>query len=581
MENINKIIAITLDPSYDGKGGNCKVVGFFANNIYINDPDLIQSTFYTSGKIYSSKLYEIGVNLDKHDLIEIIPAGEINFEAGLNKNIFIYIKQVNKIGTPVIDIPSEYLADEYLDLEYITNFCNSKNLIQERIKRLYLCDHNQIFGPLEYKNSKISPIKGKETNAFEYHIEELIEDELLSNLYLIKEPRVKIKTVDCSTPAQLVEFLKDRITIDRADLNLILKVGQEISSINNKESGLDLVRLKRAERYLYQLKLSFEQLQKLGQNKDWAEIVKNCIDNSREEFEKSVLEKIESRLEVIESEIEIKNKEFISIQELVENEQHKLDDINNQIKVLKSKKEEIITTIKIMANIQPSVSSPTIDSRLSFEDLISVEFLTDLKGSPVFTDLDDFYDELKDQYSCRFPNQDKYEDGLILLKESRFLLAKSTDYVLNLLSHVGNAKIAIQNAEADWLKFKYWIDNGLLSILKQASGDIDQHYYYVLQDFNIASFECYGKPIIDICNGIRKTIDGIHTLPSNLTIILIRTDEEIDDFGFELNTSTFKNWKCLPNLSSISLIKLPTDELIDLNNISFNRAPQDYSDQYF
>ncbi len=580
MENINKIIAITSDKTNDGNGGNCKVIGIELDNLYIDDPEEICDIFYTSGIIFSNKLYEYGIDIEINDLIEIIPS-KINFDIEENRNIYVGIKQVNKLGTPVIDIPSEYLTDEYLDLENITYFCNSNNLIQPHITRLYLCDHNQIFGPLKYENNKILPIKGKETNTFEYHIEELIEDELLSHLYLIKEPRVKIKTVDCSTPAQLVEFLKDRISIDRADLNLILKVGQEISLINNKDSGLDLVRLKRAELYLNQLKLSFEQLQKLGQNKDWAEVVKNCIDEHEEEFEKAVLGKLHSNLDEIEKEIETKNTELVLIGELLEKEQYKLSEMQYQIQVLESKKDEIISIIRIMANIQQPTLASAVDSNKTYEDSISVELLSHLSGSSIYTDLYDFYEELFDKFKFHVKNQDKYEDGLILLKESRFLLAKSTDYVLNLLSHVGDAKVAIHHAEADWLKFKLWKDNGLLSVIKQASDDIDQHYFYVLQDFNIASFECYGKPILDISNRIRTTIDGVQTLPSNFTIILIRTDEEIDDFGFELNKSTFKNWKCLPNISSINLIKFPIDELIDLNNISFDRAALDYSDQYF
>jgi len=337
MENINKIIAITSDKTNDGNGGNCKVIGIELDNLYIDDPEEICDIFYTSGIIFSNKLYEYGIDIEINDLIEIIPS-KINFDIEENRNIYVGIKQVNKLGTPVIDIPSEYLTDEYLDLENITYFCNSNNLIQPHITRLYLCDHNQIFGPLKYENNKILPIKGKETNTFEYHIEELIEDELLSHLYLIKEPRVKIKTVDCSTPAQLVEFLKDRISIDRADLNLILKVGQEISLINNKDSGLDLVRLKRAELYLNQLKLSFEQLQKLGQNKDWAEVVKNCIDEHEEEFEKAVLGKLHSNLDEIEKEIETKNTELVLIGELLEKEQYKLSEMQDQIQVLESKK---------------------------------------------------------------------------------------------------------------------------------------------------------------------------------------------------------------------------------------------------
>ncbi|WP_068598612.1 GumC domain-containing protein [Vaginella massiliensis] len=577
MDNINKIIAITLDRSYDGNGGNCKVIGVEVDNKYIDDPDRMQEIFHTSGVIYSNKIYEYGDNVQVKDLIEIIPS-KINFEISENRNIYVGLKKVNKIGVPVIDIPTDYIAEDYLDLENISKFLFSRNLIPDYFSRIYLCDSTDIFGPFKVENKKVLPVIGKETNAFEYHIEELIEDEDLDYLYLIEEPHTKIKSIDCSTPAQLVEFLKDRIAIDRADLNLILKVGAQISSINNKQIGLDAVRLKRAEKYLNQLTLSFEQLYKLGENKDWAEVVKNSINKHKEDFEAYFKKGLEDSLAAVESLLKEKKNDLVSYEELVKDEQQKLQDVKDQIQIIESKKDEIVTTIKIMANLQPQIFSngSTID-----EDINPVEFVSYLNGSPVFTDLDDFYDELKDEFNFRFPNQDKYEDGLILLKDNRFLLAKSVEFVLNLLAHVGDAKIAIQHAEADWLKFKLWKDNGLLSVIKQASTDEKYHYFYVLQDFNIASFECYGKPILDITNRIRMTVDGVHIMPSNLTIILIPTDEEIDDFGFDLNPSTFRNWKCLPNLSSINLIQFPTNEVIDLKNITFNRAVQDYSEQYF
>lgn len=581
MEKISKVIAITLDKSYDGNGGNCKVVGFFANNFYIDDPDKIQSVFHTSSTIFSNKIYESGPDIRINDLIEIIPSGEINFETELNKNIFIYIKQVNKTGAPVIDIPSEYIAEGHLDLENISTFCNSRNIIPESFTRIYLCDNNEIFGPFKYEKGNILPVKGKEANAFEYHIEELVEeDDLLTHLYLIKEPRVKIRTVDCSTSAQLVEFLKDRISIDRADLNLILKVGQQISLINNKQSDLDLVRLKRAERYLNQLKLSFEQLQELGENEGWGEVVRNSIDSHKEEFEKFALAGLQDRLNTIESELEYKNKEWVLVSQFLGEEQQKLEDLKGQIHIIESKKDEIITTLKIMANIQPQVFSTTSSNK--YEEVSNpVEFISHIYGSAEYTDLYDFYEHLNDEYNFRIPNKSRYEDGLILLKECQFLLSKNTEFVLNLLAHIGNSKIAIQHAEADWLKFNIWKENGLLSVIKKANTDEIHHYFYILQDFNIASFECYGKPIIDISNKIRSTIDGVNNFPSNLTIILIRTDEEIDGFGFDLNPSTFKNWKCLPNLDSINLVQFPSKELIDLENIKFNKAPEDYSNQYF
>lgn len=120
MDNINKIIAITLDRSYDGNGGKCKVIGVEVDNKYIDDPDRMQEIFHTSGVIYSNKIYEYGDNVQVKDLIEIIPS-KINFEISENRYIYVGLKKVNKIGVPVIDIPTDYIAEYNRKIEMYTN----------------------------------------------------------------------------------------------------------------------------------------------------------------------------------------------------------------------------------------------------------------------------------------------------------------------------------------------------------------------------------------------------------------------------------------------------------------------------
>ena len=101
----------------------------------------------------------------------------------------------------------------------------------------------------------------------------------------------------------------------------------------------------------------------------------------------------------------------------------------------------------------------------------------------------------------------------------------------------------IQNAEADWLKYSFLQENGFNLICKSAVENPEKLHFFVLQDFNIASFECYGKPIVDISNGIRSKIPGTQNIwPNNLFFILIAVDSNIDNFGFPINKTTFRNW---------------------------------------
>ena len=69
----------------------------------------------------------------------------------------------------------------------------------------------------------------------------------------------------------------------------------------------------------------------------------------------------------------------------------------------------------------------------------------------------------------------------------------------------------------------------------------------MLQDFNIPSFECYGRPLIDIASGVRQFIPGTKILwPANLYIIVVSVNSQIEGLGFAINEATFRNWGILP-----------------------------------
>lgn len=75
-----------------------------------------------------------------------------------------------------------------------------------------------------------------------------------------------------------------------------------------------------------------------------------------------------------------------------------------------------------------------------------------------------------------------------------------------------------------------------------------------MQDINISSFECYAKPIIDIANKVTKNIPGLNlNWPSNLYFIALPIEVEIEKFGFEMQSETFKTWKAFPIIENFVL----------------------------
>lgn len=577
MEDINKIYAVTLDRSQSGygPGGNCKVVSIIRKGKYITNEEEILSLFQTDGKIFSNKIFEFVTDLDINELIEIIPS-YVNTDVDENRNFYVSLQSVRRCGIPVIDIPSDYLELDYIDLENISEYIRNKNLFSQKYNQIYICDHDSIYGPFRIENNLIKPIQGRHTNSFTYDINELIEDENLKNVFLITEPKSKIQQVDCSTPSQLVDFLKDRLQIERVDLNLLTKIGSQISELNKGSLELDTIRLKRASNYIGQLSMSFKELLKVLNIEDsWQLEIGNIVSSYADEFKNYALSDIgnlikekELELEKVKSDLEAKHQEAELKRVLLDQQQEELDRITKN-------KNDLILNIQLLAGLETNNS---FNNKTNTE--VSYEVLK-LDNLSKFINVDDYYDYLESEYNLKIKNSSVYGDGLILLKENSFLLAKDMTYVLNLIHHLANVEVYIQNAEIDWVKFSFWKDNGLEEIIRKADNNKEHSYIYILQDFNIASFECYGKPILDIVNKCRRSLlTEMDTFPSNLKIILIQTDEEIDDFGFQLNQSTFKNWKFLPNAADVSKINFPICDGIDLTNFEVDRSVNDYSQFY-
>ncbi|WP_213278957.1 hypothetical protein [Chryseobacterium indologenes] len=577
MEKISKIYAVILDRSEKGygSGGNCKVVSLLRNGNYVTGEEDILNYFATDRKLFSNKIFDFVPDLMVRDLIEITPQ-YINKDVEQNRNYYVSLQSVKKIGTPVVDIPSEYLEQDFIDLDIISKYLSERNLYPNNHTQIYLCNNESIFGPFRISNYSITPVQGRHTYSFEYDINELIEDDDLNFIFLISEPKSKIKAIDCSTPTQLVDFLKGRLQIDRVSLNLLTKIGKQINDINNGASELDVIRLKRASDYIGQLSMSLEELFTVLSKEDlWNHEIGNIVDIYRDEFKNFALLDINNLIKKIEDDLAQKQSELLLTENKIEKQTALAVELKKEIEYIENHKDELILNVKLLAGLQSDKPLEQISYSKNIYDIIQIE------NNPVFDNIDDFYDNLKDNYNIKINNGSIYEDGILLLKENSFLVAKSAVFVLNLIPHLGKTEILLQNAEVDWLKFSFWRENGLEEIVNKATLNKELNYIYILQDFNIASFECYGKPILDIANNIRKSLFGSNSFPNNLKIILIQADEEIEDFAFSLNKSTFKNWKFLPGVIDVPKIDFPVCDGIDLLNFIVDRPVEDYSINYF
>ncbi|WP_281239976.1 hypothetical protein [Flavobacterium praedii] len=574
MESIKKIYSIILDRNQFGlgEGGNCKVVAFVRDKDFINDEETIKDYFKTDSKIFSDKIFKFLTDGAINQLVEIIP-GNINSEIVEGRNYYVHLKSIKKTGSLIIDVPSDYLKTNYINLEELNNYFESKDYLKEELGNFYFCDNEKIFGPFKTTNGKIQPKKDTFVHSFQYDIENLIQVENFKFSYLLEEPQIKIDVMDCMTVDQLMGFLKSQLSIDRAEINMITKTYDNIKSLNRGNSSLDHVRLERASEYLSDLKLSYEELKKISYKQDeWGLLVNKIIIENKERFEEETLKEIEKNIQIKEVS---KNKVLLELNEKhaeLEKIKSQQESLVKELENITNKKEDLILSIQLAAGINNGSVGVKNEFVKNYYEIISSN------NSSSIIDLDDFYNELESKISSKA----EIKDTLYILKENRFLIGSSIELTLNSIQHLGSYEIMIQNADADWLKYKYLEENGFSIICQRAIANKEILHFFILQDFNVASFECYGKPILDIRNKIRTKIPGTeNNWPDNLIVILIAVDSEIDDFGLPINKSTFKKWAFLPHTLDYSYQKINAEVGLNLAKLEVNNQYPDYSDNYF
>jgi hypothetical protein len=139
--------------------------------------------------------------------------------------------------------------------------------------------------------------------------------------------------------------------------------------------------------------------------------------------------------------------------------------------------------------------------------------------------------------------------SILLLKDYKCLLSVAVEPLQQIAILTNNAKVILQQVEPDWLKYDSLYENGLKLSWESAQANPDIIHFFILEDINLASPECYAKPLNDVIAGIRKTLPGISgTFPPNLWIFGVPlVVDSGQDFGLPLLKISFKHWGALPD----------------------------------
>lgn len=548
--------------------GICRIVAFRTiGKLLITDEEQIV-------QVFGDRSVFVGKDLNTYkadDIIEMTFTRIIDELKEYPKIFFSQIRPSSAILT--IEIKQPEIENRFLNLNTVQKQIpdNLIDVIKTK-SRFCFSISDEIIGPFKFHNGLIIPEIGTSSKLYRlntHNQSSFIEYPDFANrqypdFFILLEIPKPVAQLDCSTETQLLDWLKEKLRNGQDDKKVaeVLNHFRKRFTYDSLDTDIEKSRFLRIEKVLKKLQLSTDELEKLKDNQDFSKVISEAVSANQGLFLKEILEEQQSFREKIELENradEEKRKSLLEeingLDNIYENKFEEISSLEAEIGRLKqetnflqSNQESLIATIKIASQIVPS--QPLHQASYKVNTTFCEKIIYDIDQELFFTDLNEFEDVLE---SLKVRGRSFLISNIELLRSHNFFIVHNVLNLLGLLKSTANITIYLNQAEGDWLKFEKWFNCGLSEMVSEALRNPTQNYCYVLQDFNIASPECYAKPIIDISRGIRKKVPGQDsTWPDNIWIFLVPLEVEIEDFGFEVQEeTTFKDWKILKDENKV------------------------------
>ena len=569
--NIQKVIG-AVEEQRGVNSGRIRVISFKKNGIEISNPNEIKSHFPPDGYVFGNSLFnrdECEVKL--HSIVEFSAKENEKFNPGLDETIIDFDKEIKTIGYPVFNINSKILiGDASIDQPILKNFVDTDS------SSFYILNDGFVYGPFKSNAGEIIPKKGKEVNRWNFNTIQIYKSG--DRWYLFKAPVGNDDIIDCMTPTQLVDYLKNQI--NNQSLNTAftsLKSALEIQKVK----GLDKARIDRALEHLSTFSLNYSQLKILTESSEkFSSAFNTALNQLRgeivSEFENNWikgLEKQKQNLEAIVFELQQSNARN-------ENEKNVLfttiSHAKTEYDLILKDKERLIRDIKVHLSIldpndRKASGLITYEEQVYTNDLIPFDNLNEFIGT----------------FNSTVVNSDQSKYGKTVIsqfKDRKCFLSDNVEAIIKIGSLSNNCKTLLQQVEPDWLKFENFYENGLKQIWSSAHEHKEMFHFLILQDLNLASIECYGRPILDLIAKVRSKLPGQGSpFPRNLWIFGIPIDAGISEeaFGLPLIKNTYKEWGYFPKGAALQFNNNTSGKVLKVESIFQHNdiisiSPDDY-----
>lgn len=510
--------------------------------------------FPPNGFVFGASFLKEYPHLHEKDLIDIdcLLNHQIS-EHDYNKDRYIvYRGSAKKHYVKTIRISNPRIDNYSIDLNDIT--VDSKEFEGD----FFGYTATKIFGKLRLKNGKLSPASNKRINMWD--LDECETVAYQNEIYLLSEPKGESMPLDCMDDKQLFDWFREELKkIEPEYVNMLdlkakwrTEIPKLFSQSNNERYEVDKVRFDRINEKFQYLNFTLSDITNLVEKSD---LLKTAFNLAIEKHKKEFKAEYENQLKEYRIEVEKQKKqldeEIRTLEARKEKNKTNLNDLigeiqNSQLKIeqLNQNKERILADFSIIKEVLGN--EVKTNSSVKAPELFVIENIEKSENAKLLTTKDDFI--IAVQYQLKklglFPILAKRIIDVISVFDAIFI--SDIRIGIAMIEATNNATYIIQNVEPDWLHFSNLWENGLGAIWQSAHENPEKLHFLILEDINMSSPECYGRPLFDMILEVRKVIPfGKSPFPKNLRILATVASTENPEIGLPLNKATFNEWAAI------------------------------------
>lgn len=554
------------------------------------DKNKAKSIFFPEGKVFAPKFHfdREGYNVSPNSFVEFSVRTSLK-DASFKGDEYIMDyggKIIPRTFTSIITIKYQTSLESGFITQDELASCIDKSELKKLNGYFLLRSGDYLYGLFRYDDpsDSIRPVKGKETNSYEIDTNTYNENcvKINQNEYYIGNlnqfPFNQVGIIDCMDDKQIGEWFKEQLKTC-AEAEKLLSIKKEVfqtfaSTFKETNDVIDEIRLERAKGKLDSLEFTFKEIKELlDSNSSLTQVLNNTLKQMKDEYQSTWASALEASKAALNKEIESLTTQRDTLKKDTDSIQAKYSDKENVLEVAyQDKKGKLESEIKDLESKRKEAKAQVPQ----ISDCIEIEPIEYGKIGSTFTKLEEdegygFFNLLKENLELDsipevLKNQLNKESSLFTNKAC-FIPSVSWAYLY--AKAIRNSKLFIMHVEHDWLHYKDFMNNGLVTVLESCYDNEDVNHVLVFDSLNLTQPECGLQPFLDVIEGHSIIIPGIgKTLPKNLKILATIQDYHEDNrIGLPLNTNNYSAWGRIASTNDKIIID---SDILDCNeNIGY------------